>query len=322
MTTPAAPSAAGTIPLEPQEVGPVPQDYLVPGAQTIDLLAVRALMDGSSTLINWVPAVQILGPDGSIMATRIGSTVAAGGSVDVTFAPFLASTTTVKQICSPYDDYIAQLGVEGWWKLDESSGTVAADSSGGGHPLSCTPGAPTWDSVPAPTGTPAPKVANTYSFGAAGGADTYSPDLSGDFTYLIWVYQVGELGTVEAQLGGQDDPVSTFKGWSLRNRGDADAPDRYAEVYIGAFSSVQGIFSDNPLPVNTWYLMGVRHLAGVWNMYVNGVKQAASYSGTYTANATNLVIAQGKQNGAYYAYGMLFGRGLSDAAISNLYSGV
>ena len=75
-----------------------PLTYTVADAEGFDLAGVRATFDGTGAGGAFLPCVQILSPAGHVMAQTIGSSVLAGGSADVTFAPFLtnpsASTTT------------------------------------------------------------------------------------------------------------------------------------------------------------------------------------------------------------------------------------
>lgn len=69
--------------------GAAPEDYLVSGAADIDLLSAAAEFDGTGAGADFQPAVQILDESGQVVATALGSTVTAGDSASVTFAPFL-----------------------------------------------------------------------------------------------------------------------------------------------------------------------------------------------------------------------------------------
>ena len=65
-------------------------DYPVPGGSEFILKQAFAKYNGGGAASAWYPAVQLIGPDGNVAGEYItGSTVAAGGSADVTFAPFL-----------------------------------------------------------------------------------------------------------------------------------------------------------------------------------------------------------------------------------------
>lgn len=85
--------ADGTTFISVTRSGSAPEDYLVSGASSIDLLAARADFDGSGAGSDFLPALQIVDEAGQVVATTFGSTVAAGGSASVTFAPFLRGAT-------------------------------------------------------------------------------------------------------------------------------------------------------------------------------------------------------------------------------------
>lgn len=70
-------------------------DYDVPATAEFLLKQAFASYDGVSAASAWLPALQLIGPDGNIAGSYVtGSTVAAGGSADVTFGPFLRGATT------------------------------------------------------------------------------------------------------------------------------------------------------------------------------------------------------------------------------------
>lgn len=79
----------GTLQILGLGTSPAPLEYLVPGNQPLDLVAVKADFDGSGSGTSFVPVVEILSDASHIMATAKGSTVAAGASATVTFATFL-----------------------------------------------------------------------------------------------------------------------------------------------------------------------------------------------------------------------------------------
>lgn len=72
-----------------RDTAAVPKDYLVPAAQEIEPLIVRADIDGSGAAGQFDPTLQVLSPAGDVIFTVPASTVAAGGSASVTWAPFL-----------------------------------------------------------------------------------------------------------------------------------------------------------------------------------------------------------------------------------------
>ena len=64
-----------------------PKNYTVPDAQEILLKSVRAAIDGTGAGGSFLPALQLVAPDGTIMWTATQSAVAAGGSADCTWFP-------------------------------------------------------------------------------------------------------------------------------------------------------------------------------------------------------------------------------------------
>lgn len=86
--------AQETIPVQGLGTSAAPLAYPVAVGDSFDLMAAFASFDGSGAGSAWVPALQVLAPSGAVMVSTIGSSVAAGGSADVTFAPFLEGATT------------------------------------------------------------------------------------------------------------------------------------------------------------------------------------------------------------------------------------
>ena len=71
-----------------------PKDYTIPLAQEIILKGVRASIDGSGAGASFLPALQLVAPDGTIMWTATQQSVAAGGSADCTWFPHVAGTSS------------------------------------------------------------------------------------------------------------------------------------------------------------------------------------------------------------------------------------
>lgn len=66
-----------------------PKDYTLTGTQELLLKSVRAVIDGSAAGSSFYPTLQLLAPDGTVMWQGIPfTTVAAGGSADVSWFPF------------------------------------------------------------------------------------------------------------------------------------------------------------------------------------------------------------------------------------------
>lgn len=71
-----------------------PKDYTLTGNQELLLKSVRASIDGSGAGSAFLPTLQLLAPDGTVMFEAVTSaTVAAGGSADVSWFPRVSSGT-------------------------------------------------------------------------------------------------------------------------------------------------------------------------------------------------------------------------------------
>lgn len=67
-----------------------PLDYVVPGAHEIDITMLSAHFDGTSASVSWLPCIEIVSDGGtSCGLIPMDSPVAAGASVEATWAPFL-----------------------------------------------------------------------------------------------------------------------------------------------------------------------------------------------------------------------------------------
>ncbi len=71
-----------------------PADYTIPNAQEITLAAMFAHFDGSAAGTSWVPTLQIISDSGhTILEVPQDASVAAGSSVEASWAPFLRRAT-------------------------------------------------------------------------------------------------------------------------------------------------------------------------------------------------------------------------------------
>lgn len=83
-----------------------PLDYVIPGTQEILCKCLFANFDGTAAAAAFYPAIQLISPAGKVVGTYVpGTTVAAGGSASVSWAPFLgrgpvAGTVKVQSVTS------------------------------------------------------------------------------------------------------------------------------------------------------------------------------------------------------------------------------
>src|SRR5581483_1743283 len=175
----------------------------------------------------------------------------------------------------------------GHWTFDEGSGTVAADSSGGGHPLTLQGGA-SWG--PGVVGPSALLVNGNQQYAAAAGPVI---DTTQSFTVSAWVNLNNTNGyqTFVSQDGSQ------VSGFYLQLRGDTH---RFSFTHIAydspsGLGTIAGASGVIPQP-GEWYLV-----TGVYNaskstisLYVNGALQdTESFSGSWEASGP-LAVGRGK----------------------------
>jgi hypothetical protein len=151
----------------------------------------------------------------------------------------------------------APLGLVGWWKLDEGSGTTAADSSGNGNTGTLVNG-PQWS-----TG----QVDGGLKFdGADDRVDIPNVNHNvgaSDFTWSTWAY-----------------PRRLTNLWEgLVANGDY-SPALYSKVYNGQWGIYWG--GDRPsgstLTTGRWYHLTVVRQGGVVKFYQDGVQTAKTYA--------------------------------------------
>lgn len=73
-------------------------EYDVPASQLAELIGAHANFDGSAAAAAFLPTLQVLAPDGSIMVQSVGGAVAAGGSAEVTFGAFLDAASSSSSV--------------------------------------------------------------------------------------------------------------------------------------------------------------------------------------------------------------------------------
>jgi hypothetical protein len=127
--------------LNPQ-VEAAPTGYTIPGSQEIILKSVKASYDGTNATGDFVPTLQFVAPNGTIVAEcPVGSTVTAGDSVDVTWFPrggvakSGGGTSGIFFDTDPQDGQFLFTETDGPAKTTAGWGTEIKDSSGHGMTL-------------------------------------------------------------------------------------------------------------------------------------------------------------------------------------------
>lgn len=308
-----------TLQILPGGQSSAPFTYTIPASTSFGLIAVRATFDGTAAAGAYLPCVQIVSDAGEIMAQTIGSSVAAGGSADATFFPWVKTAASTVTGGISYENLILSIGVDAFYKLDETSGSTANDSSGNGHHITATGTTPAWNQIIGPTGTAAPLFAAGQSFGGAGAVTTYTPNLAGDFTIAGWINTLSPSGGQSDLVAIQGNPFGGgTTGWGLGVSGPAAAPNHHPFALVGTGASRHLVDADNAITYSTWHHEAVVHEGTVWTLYVDGVAQSTPYNGAYGSALSQLQVGQSTGTGLYLQYVTLFARALNATAIAAL----
>ncbi len=223
------------------------------------------------------------------------------------------------------DDTTLVLAPDLWWKLDEASGTTAHDSSGNSNDgtVPAGYGTPTWGQAAGPPGT------LTAQFDKTTKTRLYRssfPAMSGDFTAAVWVNHSSNIGGLS--MGQGQSSQSGAAGWEFGIEAFNVGAGNRMSLFIGHSTGPHVIEGNNALTVDgsTWYLLGVTHSGSLWTIYVNGLAQTATFSGSYTA-ASGIWVGHNDNvspvfgNDGLESYAMAWGsRALSGAEMLELYT--
>jgi hypothetical protein len=182
------------------------------------------------------------------------------------------------------DAIIEGLDPAGFWKLNESTGTVAHDSSGNGLDLSSAVSggqAPSWGAAAGPPGQPAANFqTGTGGIGGTAGreARNWAAPLTGAFTVGIFV---SRNSTNYTPVVGQGDPGrSGGTGWIIEITSPSTGPGNRANFVMSGVGVIQ---SDNPILASTWVMLAGVYTGSALKFYVNGLLQTGTATGTATA---------------------------------------
>ena len=118
-----------TLQILPGGQSSAPYTYTLPASTAFTLMAVRAVFDGTAAGA-FLPCVQLVSDAGVVMAETIGTSVAAGGSADVSFFPLRRGTTAAVTNYAQLVGTIATAGsLRGYWRMGETAGDFL-DTSG------------------------------------------------------------------------------------------------------------------------------------------------------------------------------------------------
>jgi hypothetical protein len=88
---------------------------------------------------------------------------------------------------------------------------------------------------------------------------------------------------------GQGNPSrgGAHTGWEIAINGTTDSPVGHVRVDVAGLT---GFFSDNALAASAWVMVAAVHSGTTWRLNVNGLDQAATASGSYTASSGPLWV--------------------------------
>ena len=210
-----------------------------------------------------------------------------------------------------------QIGLEGWWKLGEGSGSVANDSSGNGETASLV-NSPTWV-----------LGASGYALDFASASNQYAvtPPVewlpsSGLFTISCWINPSGTqaawAGIVTLANNDANEPAEVKLTYNPSN-----------QPFIQIVSS-GGVFvrsSFGSIPAGSWSHLVATYDGTNLNAYLNGVLASSAASAKPTASVIPLYIgSDGTISGRYLNGAVedvrIWNRALSAAEVLGLYSSI
>lgn len=126
---------AKSVPIAALNVASLPEDYTIPDSLEIVPLAVRASFDGSGASGQFYPTLEFVAPGGVLVAEcPCFTTIAAGGSADVTWFHLRNDLAANVPALTPYETLILSTGgIVLYWKLDDPVGATTVADSFNGH---------------------------------------------------------------------------------------------------------------------------------------------------------------------------------------------
>lgn len=256
-----------------------------------------------------------------------GLTHVTGGSDPIPGLPDAPGGDTI-------DAIIMGLAPSGWWKLNESTGIVAADSSGNGVDLTADTGPPVWAQ---PAGPPGTQTAN-FETGTA-----FYPPPSGTLARVAraWAAQTGSFtaglwvkrnNTTFSNVMGQGNPSrSGGNGWTIQIYNPSTTPaNSILFALVNSGSGGGSVLSINPFGAGVWAFVAGTYdaTAHVAKLYVNGLLQGTSSTFTFAMSANPLWIGHdaGLGGNAYQgcfctlSYAFLMPTALSGTNLLNIYN--
>jgi hypothetical protein len=178
----------------------------------------------------------------------------------------------------PYSTLITRTAPQAIWPFDETSGSTAHDVSGDGWDLSVSNVGSgwTWADTTSPDGAPAPHIVG----GGPQALNASFPSLTNNFAVAAWV-NVHDQFLTQPAIVRQGDPYANAAGGGWTMHMDSPTGKFYALWSDG--TSFHSVTADNASTTDAWHFVGFQYANGVGTLYVDGVKQSGSDTGTIKA---------------------------------------
>jgi len=204
-------------------------------------------------------------------------------------------------------------GLVGWWKFDETEGTLAADSSGNGHNGTLLNG-PTWTNG---------QLRGALSFDGTNDqvtcVDAPGLRISDNMTIAFWTKKKADANQDSFVVGKANSHVRNYVIWSEAGNGR-----RLLFQQLNAAGQGINLWTTAKLAVGTWYHVAVVVRGNMVSLFVNGKfdgSKTRSIAGPTTTDP--LAFGYGGWND-HYAGSLddvrIYNRALADDEIAGLHS--
>jgi Concanavalin A-like lectin/glucanases superfamily/Peptidase family M23 len=233
-----------------------------------------------------------------IQAGGFGSTTSGNLVVDVqantppASVPTSTPAPTATLTAGGYPAVVQADAPGGYWRLDEASGTTAADSSGNGNTGTYVTGV-TLGSPGALQGSSDTSVTLNGNGGYLSVPNSASLSPTGAVSVETWLYLTGyggSFGTSWSRVVSKEGMYGLF----LNYPGGAEGQIEW-DVYVPEQEGVVTLDADH-LQLNQWYHLVCTYDGGQVHVYINGVEKATGYA-TYAISAIYPPVVIGGASG-------------------------